>query len=89
VGKADQWWQRIAGAIALFVVIMPLPRSPALTQDAPVSPLPPDIDTNPAYCRRLRTSAIDGELYRDLDFGLVARDTPAGGFHYDGLESLG
>jgi len=51
--------------------------------------LPEDIDTNPIYCRRLRTSAIDGPDYSYLDHGLVARDAPDGGFHYDGLEPDG
>jgi len=40
--------------------------------------LPGDIDTNPIYCRRLRSSAIDGSQYRYLDAGLVAFDKPGG-----------
>ncbi|HIK13999.1 MAG TPA: hypothetical protein IGS53_01655 [Leptolyngbyaceae cyanobacterium M33_DOE_097] len=40
--------------------------------------LPGDIDTNPTYCRRLRSSAIDGPQYRYLDAGLVAFDQPGG-----------
>ena len=39
-------------------------------------PLPADIDVNPLYCRRLRSSAIDGPDYRDLDAGLAAFDRP-------------
>lgn len=40
--------------------------------------LPPDIDTNPIYCRRLRSPAIDGPAYSDLNGGLVARNSPNG-----------
>jgi hypothetical protein len=45
---------------------------------------PPAIDTDPAYCRRLRDSTIDGKNYKDLDAGLVARAIPQGGFLYVG-----
>lgn len=40
--------------------------------------LPPDIDTNPRYCRRLRNSRIDGAAFADLDNGLVAHSSPDG-----------
>lgn len=41
--------------------------------------LPPDIDTNRLYCRRLRDSSRDGQAYRDLDQGLIAYNNPGVG----------
>jgi hypothetical protein len=46
--------------------------------------LPADIDTNPRYCRRLRSAEVDGSAYADLNTGLVARDTANGAFQYVG-----
>ncbi|NES98427.1 MAG: hypothetical protein F6K32_25265 [Desertifilum sp. SIO1I2] len=41
--------------------------------------LPPDIDTNPIYCRRLRDSTRDGQAFSALDRGLIAYNTPGSG----------
>ncbi|MBW4693772.1 MAG: hypothetical protein KME27_18665 [Lyngbya sp. HA4199-MV5] len=49
---------------------------------APDGGLPVDIDTNPQYCRRLRSVERDGAAYADLQTGLVARNTPNGTFQY-------
>ncbi len=49
--------------------------------DGTVSPLPPDIDTNPIYCRRLRSAQVDGAAYAYLNAGLVAFDQPGGTMH--------
>lgn len=51
---------------------------------APDGGLPTDIDTNPQYCRRLRSIDIDGSAYADLNTGLVARNTANGAFQYVG-----
>lgn len=51
---------------------------------APDGGLPVDIDTNPQYCRRLRSVALDGPAYADLSTGLVARNTANGTFQYVG-----
>ena len=48
----------------------------------PDSSLPADLDTNPRYCRRLRSAEVDGSAYADLNTGLVARNTPGGDFQY-------
>ena len=50
----------------------------------PDAGLPADIDTNPRYCRRLRSAEVDGSAYADLNTGLVARDTANGAFQYVG-----
>lgn len=50
----------------------------------PVDGLPADIDTNPRYCRRLRSAEVDGSDYGDLSTGLVARNTANGDFQYVG-----
>ncbi len=49
--------------------------------DGVVSPLPPDIDTNPIYCRRIRNSQVDGAAYAYLNAGLVAFAQPGGEMH--------
>jgi hypothetical protein len=46
--------------------------------------LPDDIDTNPQYCRRLRSAEVDGSAYADLNTGLVAREKAGGDFQYVG-----
>lgn len=51
---------------------------------APDGGLPVDIDTNPQYCRRLRSVAFDGPAYADLNAGLAARNTANGTFQYAG-----
>ncbi|XGV98462.1 MAG: hypothetical protein ACAF41_05900 [Leptolyngbya sp. BL-A-14] len=51
---------------------------------APDGGLPPDIDTNPQYCRRLRSAEVDGPAYADLNAGLVARNTANGEFQFVG-----
>jgi hypothetical protein len=51
---------------------------------APDGGLPVDLDTNPQYCRRLRSVASDGPAYADLNAGLVARNTANGIFQYVG-----
>ncbi|WP_146141010.1 hypothetical protein [Stenomitos frigidus] len=50
----------------------------------PTEGLPADLDTNPRYCRRLRSVEVDGSAYADLNTGLVARNTPGGDFQYVG-----
>lgn len=51
---------------------------------APDGGLPIDIDTNPQYCRRLRSIELDGPAYADLSTGLIARNTANGTFQYVG-----
>ena len=51
---------------------------------APDGGLPPDIDTNPQYCRRLRSVEVDGPAYTDLNAGLVPRNTANGEFQFVG-----
>lgn len=62
--------------------------SPLLKTDCSGTPpeggLPSDLDTNPKYCRRLRSSQTDGSAYSDLDSGLVARNAPNGDIQFVG-----
>jgi hypothetical protein len=73
-GSHCLFWLGLQVVVAMGIGLVMLGEASLATEAG----LPPDLDTNHQYCRRVRDAKTDGAQYGYLNSGLVARSTPNG-----------